>query len=152
MNVRTAIVIREEEGKRLKVYEDTLGNLTVGIGHLVLPADELKLGDAISEERCTSLFLADLRQAEDGARRVRKDLGFQPPVVSHVLTCMVFQMGHAGVLKFKKFLAALRDRDYVVAAAEMLDSRWARQTPGRARRLAEEIALLKMVDGHTPPC
>ncbi len=154
MDVRTIIAIREEEGKRLKVYEDTLGNPTAGIGHLVLPVDELKLGDIISEERCKSLFLADLKKAEDGAKRVCRtwNLKNQLPMVLHVLTCMVFQMGRAGVLKFRKFLAALQRQNYIVAAAEMLDSRWAKQTPRRAYRLANEIASLNMVDGRIPPC
>ncbi len=154
MDVRTALVIREDEGKRLKVYKDTLGNLTVGIGHLIVPVDELQLGDVISNKRCTSLFLADLKQAEDDAYRICKTWGLwiQMSVVLHVLTCMVFQMGHTGVLKFKKFLAALQRQNYVTAAAEMLDSRWAKQTPERARRLAEEIASLKMVDAHAPSC
>ena len=34
------------EGKRLDVYRDSRKKLTVGIGHLIVPADKLKLGDS----------------------------------------------------------------------------------------------------------
>ena len=45
-------------------------------------------------------------------------------------------------MKFKKMKAALERGDFEAAAAEMLDSRWARQTPNRADREALEIASL----------
>jgi lysozyme len=36
-------------------------------------------------------------------------------------------------------LEALRTGDYADAADEMLDSAWARQTPARAQRLAQQM-------------
>ena len=39
-----------DEGERLDVYNDHLDQPTVGIGHLVLPTDNLALGDNISPE------------------------------------------------------------------------------------------------------
>ncbi len=138
MNIRTAQVIREEEGKSLVVYTDHLGTLTVGIGHKVVEKDDLQLRDTISEARCTSLFIYDLKKAEDGATEAYHGTS-KGSVIFHILTCMVFQMGVAGVKKFKKMLAALRDKDYAEAADEMLDSVWAKQTPERAHRLADEM-------------
>ncbi len=138
MNIRTAQVIREEEGTSLEVYQDHLGNLTVGVGHKIVPKDKLELGDTISDACCTSLFIYDLKRAEDGAAQVYHGAS-KGSVIFHILTCMVFQMGVAGVLKFKKMLAALKDRDYAGAAKEMLDSLWAKQTPERAQRLADEM-------------
>jgi lysozyme len=49
---------------------------------------------------------------------------------------MVFQMGVAGVSKFKRFLAAALAEDWQRAHDEMLDSKWAKQTPSRAKELA----------------
>jgi lysozyme len=37
-------------------------------------------------------------------------------------------------------LKALQDEDYKQASVEMLDSRWAKQTPNRAKRMAERMA------------
>ncbi|MGB1191832.1 MAG: glycoside hydrolase family protein [Pseudomonadales bacterium] len=54
-----------------------------------------------------------------------------------VITDMVYQMGLSGVLKFKNMIKALEDRNYHLAAVEMLDSNYAKQTPARANRNAE---------------
>ena len=39
--------------------------------------------------------------------------------------------------KFHKMVAALDKKDYATASKEMLDSKWARQVPNRARELSE---------------
>ncbi|KKK54275.1 hypothetical protein LCGC14_3086390, partial [marine sediment metagenome] len=48
MNIFTVRTIREEEGRSLRVYRDTLGSLTVGVGHKIVSGDDLKLGDEVS--------------------------------------------------------------------------------------------------------
>ena len=45
-------------------------------------------------------------------------------------------MGFSGVSKFKMMIKALQNRLYSEAAAQMLDSRWAKQTPNRAKELS----------------
>lgn len=50
---------------------------------------------------------------------------------------MCYQMGVYGVMQFGNMIAAIREEDWDKAAEEMLDSRWARQTPNRANRNAE---------------
>lgn len=40
--------IKEWEGVRLTIYKDVGGNLTVGYGHKVVAADNLKEGDTIT--------------------------------------------------------------------------------------------------------
>lgn len=62
-----------------------------------------------------------------------------PHQVRDVLIEMSFQMGVDGVLKFKKTIAALQSDDFDTAADEMLDSRWAKQTPSRAIYLADIV-------------
>jgi lysozyme len=49
---------------------------------------------------------------------------------------MIYQIGHAGVAKFKKTLSLINEGDYKGASEEMLDSKWARQTPSRAQSLS----------------
>ena len=53
-----------------------------------------------------------------------------------VLMNMGFNMGRAGIAKFKNMWAAINRYDYEQAAAEMLDSRWATQVGARAVELA----------------
>ncbi len=55
------------------------------------------------------------------------------------LVNMVFQLGLTGVLKFRKMIQYLKVGNYEAAADEGLDSKWARQTPNRARRVTEVI-------------
>lgn len=57
------------------------------------------------------------------------------PVRQRVLMNMAFNM-QGRLLGFRNFLAAAQRADWNVAAAEMLDSLWARQVGDRAKRLA----------------
>ena len=57
-----------------------------------------------------------------------------------IILSMAYQMGTAGVLKFKKMWRALSIYDYVGAAYEALDSTWAiSQSPNRAHRHADVL-------------
>jgi lysozyme len=52
---------------------------------------------------------------------------------------MAYQMGVEGVQGFSKMIAALQVGDYPRAADEALDSLWAKQTPARARDVAQRL-------------
>ena len=144
MDLETMKTIREDEGISLTVYEDTTGHLTVGIGHKVLPEDNLRPGDEISHERATTMFLSDLKEADYGAHLLLSGGTWSvPPLLLRVVTNMVFQMGLGGVRSFRRWWGFLEARNYERAAKEMLDSKWARdQSPARAKRLAHEVRLL----------
>jgi lysozyme len=55
---------------------------------------------------------------------------------------MIFQLGGNGVSKFRKMWAALQEDppNYFEAHVQMLDSRWAKQTPNRAKEMAGHMA------------
>ena len=55
---------------------------------------------------------------------------------------MVFQMGAGGVSKFKAMNRCISEEDYYEASKEMLNSKWANQTPNRAKRLSLRMAAL----------
>ena len=52
---------------------------------------------------------------------------------------MCFNLGIGRLLNFRNFLSALQSGDHKAAAAEMLDSLWAKQVGARAQRLALQI-------------
>lgn len=52
---------------------------------------------------------------------------------------MAFQMGVSGTLRFKNAIRAYQNEDYRTCAEEMLNSRWAMQTPNRAQRLVDQM-------------
>lgn len=53
-----------------------------------------------------------------------------------VVVGMCFQLGLNGMLGFKRTLASMRDERWADAANGMMNSKWAKQTPKRVRRLA----------------
>lgn len=52
---------------------------------------------------------------------------------------MAYNMGVPNLLGFQKMWAALAEGDYARAAAEALDSKYARDLPARAGRVAERM-------------
>ena len=62
-----------------------------------------------------------------------------PPEIQGVIIEMCYQMGFSGFKKFKRAIANMQDKNWKGASDEMLDSRWAKQTPNRARRLSDIV-------------
>ena len=56
-----------------------------------------------------------------------------------VLIDMAFNMGVPRLCKFKKMWTAVHENDFVTAAKEMLDSRWANQVKSRSTKLAHAM-------------
>jgi len=61
---------------------------------------------------------------------------------NEVIIEMVYQMGLSRMRSFVKTRKLVEEGQWRAAAQEMLDSRWARQTPERAKRLSERFAGL----------
>lgn len=119
-------MIERHEGRREKVYKDTVGVLTVGIGHA------LHEGSEVPREVVDILFEIDYNEAVEGYDFFVLDLD---PVRRAVVIDMIFNMGAGGVSKFKKMLYALRHKDYDKAAAEMMNSKWYYQVGNRGIEL-----------------
>lgn len=117
------------EGLRLKPYRDTVGKLTIGVGR--------NLDDVgITEDEAGQLLDNDVTRAYHELVRAVPSFGSLDEDRQHVLLDMAFNLGVPRLLEFKKMLAAVESRDFDQAAAEMLDSRWARQVGRRAETLA----------------
>lgn len=127
----TESILRQEEGKKLRLYRCTAGKLTIGIGYNI---EDRGLPDDIVEE----LFRRDLDALRRSCLGVPEYAGLDP-VRQGVIERMVFQMGTDGVIAFKGFRGALKLTAWKLASDEMLDSKWARQTPARARREADRM-------------
>ena len=127
--------IKKHEGFVPKIYRDSLGYATIGYGHLVLPTDHFEDGVEYSEAELNEVFEKDFQNALDNANKLIGDI----PLVyqaKEVICEMVFQLGIGGVSKFKNMWKALEEGDYYTASVEMLNSRWAKQTPKRAESLS----------------
>ena len=128
-------IIKKHEGFRDQVYVDTLGYRTIGYGHKVLDTDPFKDGEVYPQEMLEKVFDEDFAKAKEGADRLLDHLD-PPEDAVNVVISMVFQLGEAGVSKFKNMFVALENEEYSEAAAQMLDSRWHIQTPARCQELA----------------
>mgnify|MGYP001449884353 CR=1 FL=1 len=92
-------------------------------------------------ESAKTTFEIDFNEAVNQAEKLIGDTIIKNKA-AEIIVEMVFQLGMGGVSKFKKMWAALQNQDYEEASVQMLDSKWAKQTPNRAQDLA---AIMKSV-------
>lgn len=121
-----------DEGRVRHAYQDHLGFWTIGVGRLI---DEKK-GGGLADDEIDYLLTNDIRRAETIGRSYPwfEWLSWERQAV---IVMMIFQLGAGGLNGFKKMREALARKDYEEAARQMLDSDWNKQTPARAKRLAE---------------
>ena len=132
--------VKKHEGYRNKVYLDTLGKRTVGVGHLCV--EDFWEDDKEYEEKFLMEILADdLQNAIKGARELKEEHSCTDidEVAQEIIVEMVFQLGKSGVSKFRNMWKALSEKNYIGASYEMLDSKWAKQTPNRAKSMADQM-------------
>jgi lysozyme len=131
--------IKHSEGVRTTAYKDTLNNWTTGVGHLIrLPDEEYLLEKELTEEEVDQIFITDLNQAIIDARKFISQDSI-PEEAFFVVVDMAFNLGLPKLMRFQNFQQALRDKDFVQASFEMLDSLWAKQLPNRSKRLAKQM-------------
>ena len=129
MNLRWMKYTRRYEGLSLYPYRCSAGCLTIGYGH--------NLENGISQQTAQYILQEDMEQAQKDVRTKWKWWEKLDEVRQFVLVDMCFNMGLKKLSTFRKFLTALQQQNYAVAAQEMLQSRWAGQVGYRAVELAE---------------
>ena len=131
--------VKKHEGYRNKVYLDTLNKRTVGVGHLCVE-DFWEDGKEYDEDFLMGILEKDLQSAIDQADDMCSNLTISDDAKIIIIE-MIFQLGGTGVSKFRKMWQALQQDppDYAEASVQMLDSRWAKQTPNRANEMADHM-------------
>lgn len=127
--------LRGEEGEVLHEYKDHLGYSTIGVGRLI----DKRKGGGITEEESAYLLNNDVTKIVE---QLDKRLSWWTKLDDArkgVLVNMAFQMGVDGLLGFKNTLKMIESGQYEAAARGMLQSKWALQTPSRAKRMAEQM-------------
>ena len=132
--------VKKHEGYRNKVYLDTLGKRTVGVGHLCVE-DFWEDDKEYEESFLMEILEKDLSEAIKGANDLMAEHDCMDinEKAHEILIEMVFQLGKNGVSKFKNMWKALEEKNYIGASYEMLDSRWSKQTPTRAKAMAKTM-------------
>jgi lysozyme len=118
-----------DEGRRRRIYKDSVGKLTIGVGRNIedrgLRDDEIDL-----------MLSNDIDEAAGIARAVIPIYDKLDDVRQEVVTNMAFNLGQTRLAGFKQFIAALMRFDFQRATTEMMDSKWYEQVGDRGKRLA----------------
>jgi len=131
-------LIRHEGMERFP-YVDTVGKTTIGVGRNLTDR-------GLSQEECRYLLANDIKISIDELKKNFYWFTKLDGVRQIVLVDLHFNLGIVRLKKFRKTLhlieiCALGDDLWDRAAAELLDSKWARQVGQRARTLAHMLSL-----------
>jgi lysozyme len=127
--------LTRDEGRKPAAYQDHLGFWTIGVGRLI----DARKGGGLRDDEINYLLRNDI---EDRINALARALPWFHPLDDArkgVLLNMAFQMGTAGLLAFTSTLEAVRLGEYDRASLLMLKSKWATQTPERAKRLSKQM-------------
>jgi len=125
-------MLMKHEGCSLKPYCDTERVLTIGFGRNLIDT-------GISEEEAILMLHNDIgihsRELESNYFWF-KELNVNR---QNALIDMHFNLGQYKFSKFVKMLKAIEERDFDLAAKEMIESKWAKQVKGRAIELSDIV-------------
>lgn len=124
--------LKRHEGVELKPYKDTVGKWTIGVGRNL---DDI----GISEQEAEMLLLNDIKEAERQLIATMPWTQELDEVRFSALLNFVFNVGIGTASKFVNAMALLKQRNYDMAADEMLNSRWSKQVGQRAIDVTEQI-------------
>lgn len=141
------------EGLRLKVYPDTEGNSTLGVGYNLTGRGPdfferivgHKLRNVCTRAEALKVLDADIDRVEQAVRVYFPEYDSLNEVRQRVIIDLTFNMG-TQVLTFKKAIAALKARDWSAAARELYRSKWAGQVgDGEGGQFDRADRLAKML-------
>ena len=124
--------IKAHEGYSKKMYKDTLGYPTIGIGFLVSSLE-------LDEDVCDIILERRLKKNEEVLQRKMTYYSNLPIEVQNIIQNMYYQLGNR-LFNFVKTLHYIENGKWRAASLEMLQSLWAKQTPNRAKELSERMA------------
>ena len=121
--------IKESEGFVNHVYKDHLGKDTIGYGTLM----------PLTKDECELLLVHRLEKMKSSLINSKYIVGLLSERRQNILFEMCYQLGVSGLLNFKNMWKALEENDFKEASIQMMDSKWAKQTPERAYRLSQKM-------------
>lgn len=130
--------IKKNEGFRNKPYSDSLGNLTIGYGHLIRKKKQFLLNKKYSKKFLLNLFDLDFKKALLGYLKNYKNSKHSKEIKDMYIE-MIFQMGIKNNKKFFKMNYFINRKQLFMAALEMKNSLWFQQTPKRVDGLIKTL-------------
>ena len=139
-------LVKEAEGFMAQPYYCPANKLTQGYGRNleahplnIDEMNELNADGSVSEHVATKWAIHELLDSEV---KLMSNIIYknQSAVRKAVLLDMCFNIGYAGLMKFKKMWFALGNKDYPEASRQMKDSAWYTQVGNRSKRNVEIMA------------
>jgi len=134
-----AELITKNESMKLYPYKDTVGKLTIGVGHNLTD-------NGISRQIAELMLKEDIAVATAALRDIFPSWANLPADVQFALTDMMFNMGEPRFLGFKKMIKAVKNKDFLEAAEQAKDSKWFKQVGVRGE---SDYNLLKRAGNGT---
>lgn len=125
-------LLKRHEGLMLKPYRDTVGKLTIGYGRCL---DTY----GITEKEARYMLMNNICECINELHDIFG--GFNEFSVNRqaALIDMVYNLGGAGFVRFRRTIEYIRRGLWDLAAEEMLRSEWAGQVGNRATELSDLI-------------
>ena len=124
--------IKQHEGYVKRVYKDSLGIDTIGYGFAIKDLE-------LDQDICDMILDRKLKDLERMVNSKFNWYRYMPPEIKNVVIEMCYQLGVTGFSNFRKTITFLQNKQFHDASVEMLDSRWAEQTPVRAKELSNRV-------------
>lgn len=133
-----------DEGYENKVYLDSKGLPTFGIGHLLTKYDIEYYAYThlpphgtltVSDERINQVFEKDVSFCIKDCHQLFNNFEQLPEEAQEIIANMMFNLGLSRLSKFHNFISAINKKNWQEAANQMIDSDWYLQTKNRAKRL-----------------
>ena len=125
--------LKLHEGVRSHPYDCPAGYLTIGVGRNI---SETGLG--LSDDEIDYLLRNDIERCYQELDRFAWFMDLDT-VRQEALVNMCFNLGFPRLTRFTKMMGAMAEGKFSLAAAEALDSKWARQVGQRAKDIAHML-------------
>lgn len=141
--------LETHEGRKAKVYMDTAGNPTIGVGfnlnkvdakmrieRLGLDFAKIKTGkQELTEAQINKLLGEDIDTAVTDCQALFPKFADLSDVRQRVLADMMFNLGRTKFEEFKKMIENIKAEKFAAAADEMKASKWYKQVKARGKTL-----------------
>lgn len=144
----TPEMIEQHEGRHNKVYKDSLGIPTIGIGYNLRNStakkdlsqvganlNDVLRGKELTNKQVNDLFKISLDRSLRDAKIYYPGFNELPETAKGILVDMSFNLGLNKLRGFKDLKKALHVSNYDKAADAMVDSKWYKQVKSRGVRL-----------------
>ncbi len=129
-------------GYRTRVYRTEMGDLMVGIGHIVTPLDGLTEGQTILPPLIKLLWETDSKPAYAAAETQARLAGICDGCFVAALASVNMRMGADWIIKYPRTWALIMAGDYDGASASLNGTLWAAREPQRVRDFQMALEML----------